>query len=123
MNWLAVALGGSLGAMSRYGLALVLPHAPGRFPWATFSVNVLGSLLLAVAFVWIVEKSALPLIWRHLIMVGFLGAFTTFSTFSMESLALLHSGQIKLAVMYIVSSVVMCIAAAAVGYSLSHKVI
>ncbi len=123
MNWLAVALGGSLGAMSRYGLALVLPHAPGRFPWATFTVNVIGSLLLAVAFVWIVEKSGLPLIWRHLIMVGFLGAFTTFSTFSMESLALLHSGHIKLAVIYIVSSVVVCIAAAAVGYSLSHKVI
>ncbi len=123
MNWLAVALGGSLGAVSRYGLALVLPHAPGRFPWATFTVNVIGSLLLAVAFVWIVEKSGLPLIWRHLIMVGFLGAFTTFSTFSMESLALLHSGHIKLAVIYIVSSVVVCIAAAAVGYSLSHKVI
>lgn len=121
MNWLAVALGGSLGAMCRYALAITLPHAPGRFPLATFTVNVVGSFLMAAAFVWIVEKSALPLIWRQIAMVGFLGAFTTFSTFSMESLQLLHTGHVKLAVVYMFSSVGACVMAAALSYTLFNK--
>ncbi len=123
MNWLAVALGGSLGAMCRYALAMSLPQVPGRFPLATFTANVVGSFLMAVAFVWIVEKSALPLIWRQVAMVGFLGAFTTFSTFSMESLQLLHTGHVKLAVVYMLSSVGACVLAAAFGYSLINKFI
>ncbi len=123
MNWLAVAIGGSLGAMSRYGLALMLPAVPGKFPVATFTVNVLGSFIMAIAFVLIIEKAALPGIWRQLVMVGFLGAFTTFSTYSIETLQLFTSGNWKLAVGYSFGSAVVCVAAAFAGYFLINKFI
>ncbi|MFL0799561.1 MAG: fluoride efflux transporter CrcB [Agarilytica sp.] len=123
MHWLAVALGGSIGAMSRYGLSIVIPNAPGKFPVATFATNVLGSLLMAALFVLIVEKGALPAMWRQALMVGFLGAFTTFSTFSLESLHLISEGHGKLAFTYMLSSVLACLFAAFSGYHLIHKLI
>ncbi len=123
MHWLAVALGGGLGAVGRYGVALALPHTPGKFPLATFMANLLGSFLIGALFVLIVEKGALPLIWRQALMVGFVGAFTTFSTFSMESLQLLHTGHWQLAVIYALSSVALGIGAAFLGYSLIHQLL
>lgn len=123
MQWLAVALGGALGALCRYGVALALPHTPGRFPLATFSMNVLGSFLIGVAFVIIVEKAALPLIWRQFFMVGLLGALTTFSTFSLESLQFLHTGHWKLAVIYAVTSVCGCVLAVTLAYSMTNKIV
>ncbi|MFL0809176.1 MAG: fluoride efflux transporter CrcB [Agarilytica sp.] len=121
MQWLAVALGGSLGALSRYAIAISLDVTPGKFPTATFIINVLGSALMAFFFVIIAEKTILPIVWRQIIMVGFLGAFTTFSTFSMEALQLFHSGHAKLALMYMISTLVACVTVAALTYELTHK--
>ncbi|MFL0802637.1 MAG: fluoride efflux transporter CrcB [Agarilytica sp.] len=123
MHWLAVALGGSIGAISRYGVSIVIPNVPGKFPIATFSVNLVGSLLMAMLFVLIVEKGALPAMWRHTLMIGFFGAFTTFSTFSLESLHLLSDGHGKLAFTYMLSSVFACVFAAFSGYHLIHKLL
>lgn len=123
MHWLAVALGGSVGAMCRYGIALALPTQAGKFPIATLTVNVLGSMCLAMLFVLITEKAVLPSIWRQILMVGFFGAFTTFSTFSLESLQLLQAGQLKLALIYMLSSVSACIVAAFSGYNLINKIL
>ncbi len=123
MHWLAVAFGGSIGAVSRYGVSILIPILPGKFPVATFTVNVVGSLLIAVLFVLVVEKGALPAIWRQLLMVGFLGAFTTFSTFSLEALHLLNGGHGKLAFTYMLSSVLACIFAVFSGYYLIHKLL
>lgn len=121
MLWLAVALGGSLGAVCRYAIALAIPTQTDKFPVATFTVNVLGSLCMAMLFVLIVEKAALPALWRQILMVGFFGAFTTFSTFSLESLQLLQLGHWKLALIYIFSSVAACVLAAFAGYNLINK--
>jgi len=123
MQWLVVALGGSLGAVSRYALALLLPYTPGKFPLSTFVVNITGSFLIGVFFVVIIEKAALPIVWRQALMVGLLGAFTTFSTFSMESFQLLHTGHWKTAVFYVTFSVVACVFAAFLGYTLVNKLI
>ena len=110
MQWVAVALGGALGALGRFGVnALVFSVFGGRLPLGTLFVNVLGSIAMGVFYVLIVERHILPGPWREFIMIGLLGAFTTFSTFSLDSLSLWESGHVALAVTYIVLSVVLCI--------------
>lgn len=111
MQWLAVAVGGALGALGRYGLnALVYSCAGTRFPMGTLSVNILGSIAMGVFYVLIIERELLPNIWREVMMIGFLGGFTTFSAFSLDSLALWQNGHLALAVAYIVLSLVLCVA-------------
>lgn len=118
MQWLAVALGGSVGAICRYAIAIALPVVPGKLPAATLLVNVLGSFLIGVFFVVIVEKAWLPIVWRQVLMVGFLGALTTFSTFSMELVQLVYAGHWQVGVLYLLLSVLASVAAASAGYML-----
>lgn len=121
MTYLAVAFGGALGAISRYWMYNSWPKlAMYQFPFITLFVNVLGSLLIGIVFVLLVERAHLSLEWRNVINVGFLGAFTTFSTFSLDALGLFEQGQIAQAVIYIVSSVVICILAAWLGLTVAR---
>lgn len=86
-----VALGGALGAMGRFSIAKYMSqYNSGLFPWATFSTNILGCFLMGILFVCITERFAVLEPYRPLLMVGFLGAFTTFSTFSLEIIALFN---------------------------------
>ncbi len=119
--YLAVAIGGAFGAVSRYwmisfveGFSLVEPGQL-RFPWGTLVVNVLGSLLIGILFVLITEKALISAEWRAILVVGYIGAFTTFSTFSLDALMLMQHGQILQAAAYIVSSVLVCILFAWLG--------
>lgn len=121
MNWLAVAIGGALGSVTRYGVALLIPTVAGRFPWATFCVNLLGSFLIGVAYVVIVQKQILSPELRLWLMTGFLGGFTTFSSFSLEALQLWQEGQTIQALMYVISSVVCCLIAVALAVTLTQK--
>jgi CrcB protein len=121
MNWIAVAIGGALGAMARYGVStLVFDASSQRFPYATLSVNVLGSFLIGILFVLIVEKSLLPPEMRSILMVGFLGAFTTFSTFSLDALGLWQNGHLLLALVYALGTVVLCLAAISIAVWLTR---
>ena len=113
-KFLTVACGGALGAMARYGISLALPYKSG-FPFATFAVNVGGSLLIGVAYVFIVEKMLLAGNYRELMMVGFLGALTTFSTFSLEVVGMIQTHQYPIALTYVVTSLIFCIVAAFLG--------
>ena len=93
-NVALVALGGSLGALARWSLGLLVSHWFGtRLPWATISVNVLGSLLFGV--VWAVTESRMPgsATTRLILLTGFMGAFTTFSTYAFETVQMLRDGQ------------------------------
>ncbi|MCA9647394.1 MAG: fluoride efflux transporter CrcB [Polyangiaceae bacterium] len=93
-NVALVALGGSLGALARWSLGLVVSHWFGtRLPWATISVNVLGSLLFGV--VWAVTEPRMPgsAAARLILLTGFMGAFTTFSTYAFETVQMLRDGQ------------------------------
>ncbi|MDX1489967.1 MAG: fluoride efflux transporter CrcB [Pseudohongiellaceae bacterium] len=116
---LSIALGGALGALSRYWamhyIALLLPT---RLPWGTFAVNALGSLLIGIFYVLVAEKVSVPEQWRAIILVGYLGAFTTFSTFSLDALLLILDGHYIQAFGYVLASVVICILAAGMGISL-----
>jgi fluoride exporter len=121
MNWLAVAIGGALGSVTRYGVALLLPTLPGKFPWSTFIVNFVGSFLIGIAYVLIVQKPILSPELRLWLMTGFLGGFTTFSSFSLEALQLWQQGQNLQALIYVISSVVCCLIAVALAVTLMQK--
>jgi CrcB protein len=121
--WLAVALGGALGAVSRYGSSRLLATWLGAgFPFGTLAVNVLGSGIAGWLFVRLVENGHGSDSLRALLIVGFLGAFTTFSAFSVETLRLLDNGSVGLALLNVLLNVVSCLAAAAAGIALARAV-
>jgi len=124
-----VALGGALGAVGRYvvmGAVGRFAHGEGvigGFPWSTLSVNVLGAFVLGA----VIELSAL--VWspspevRAMVVVGMLGAFTTFSTFSMDLYFLLDRGAVLSAAAYAVGSVLVCLAAFSLGMSVFRLIL
>lgn len=110
MQWLAIALGGAIGAVARYGIALFLsPSSNGQLPMATILANVLGSFLVGVAYVLMVERGGIPVPARDMLMIGFLGAFTTFSAFSLETLLLWQDGHVSMALLYLFLTFVLCL--------------
>ncbi|NIP78420.1 MAG: fluoride efflux transporter CrcB [Gemmatimonadetes bacterium] len=118
MNILLIAAGGALGAVARYGLSGWLQERAGFFPWGTLAVNVLGSFLLGLTFRYL-EATALPAEWRQAATIGFLGAFTTFSTFSYEAVALVQDGDWGRAGAYVGGSVLLGLAAVVAGLGMA----
>lgn len=118
-NLLWVGLGGFAGSVLRYGVGIgiaALASARGgmRFPIATLAVNVVGSLLIGMLLRYVEQGSA-----QHLLgVVGFCGGFTTFSTFSLESVRLLREGHTSTALLYIGISLVLCIGATFLGMTI-----
>jgi fluoride exporter len=107
---IVIAVGGALGSLARYGMSNGVYALLGRgFPWGTLAVNVLGSFLMGLLFVLFLERMTLAPEWRAAVLIGFLGAFTTFSTFSIETLNLLEEGAILGAVLNMVISVWLCV--------------
>ncbi len=116
---IAIALGGAAGALGRYAVVgWVNALFNQAFPYGTLVVNVVGSFLIGVVYVFVIEKlHAVPEV-KALVMVGFLGAFTTFSTFSLETVSLLESGRVFSAALYVISSVVLCVLSTFLGMQL-----
>lgn len=116
MQALAIAAGGAVGALLRFWMSNGIYMLVGRtFPYGTLAVNVLGSLLMGLLYVLLVDKLVLGPHWRAALLVGLLGAFTTFSTFSIETLNLIEEGEPVKALLNVLFSVVLCLAAAWVG--------
>lgn len=111
----AISLGGMLGASARYGIAQWLPTAPGRFPWATFWTNLAGSFLLGLILVVVLERFPPTRYLRPFVATGVLGAFTTMSTFQVETALLLKDGHVGTGLLYGIGSVLAGLALAYAG--------
>ena len=117
-----VAAGGVLGSLARWAIGLGLPTPPGGFPWGTFGINVLGSLLMGVLVVVVTEvRDAHPLV-RPFLGTGVLGGFTTFSTFAVDAQTLLAGGHRATALAYLGGTVVAAVGAAAFAMAVSRRV-
>ena len=123
MNQLiAIAAGGALGAVFRFWASTAVYALLGRgFPYGTLVVNLVGSFLMGLLSVLLIERLSSAPEWRAAILVGFLGAFTTFSTFSMETLNLIEQGAHLRAGLNMFLSVVLCVSAAWVGLVLGRQ--
>ncbi len=120
MNGLLVALGGGMGALARYGCMVLLVGITRHtvFPWVILSVNTVGSFLAGVAFAMAHDKQWLTVAQQHLLIVGVLGGFTTYSTFSVDCVRLLQAGQWWLAGSYLAATTLLCFLATALGIAL-----
>ena len=122
MTYVFIAIFAIIGAFARYGQSIVVQGVLGRsFPFATLSINVLGSFLMGFLFFETLERINVSPELRTGILTGGLGAYTTFSTFSLESLNLIENGEMVKAGLYIGASVVLSIAAAIFGAFLSRN--
>ena len=120
-TYLAIAFGGALGALSRYWLTVSIERFNGTgFPLGTFMVNLLGSFLIGLLYILFAEKLSVADQWRPVIIIGFLGAMTTFSTFSLDALLLFQQGHYNTALFYVLSSVMICIFAAYAGMQIAR---
>lgn len=116
-----VGLGGAAGAMTRYAVGLWLAGmSTAGWPVATFAVNILGSMGIGVAFV-LLQSGVLTPDMRALLMVGFFGGFTTFSTFSLEMLGFIERGEAMQAALYAVASVLCCLGAVVGGVAVMRS--
>ncbi|MBI3555496.1 MAG: fluoride efflux transporter CrcB [Deltaproteobacteria bacterium] len=123
MQTVLISLAGIFGVLGRYFMSLGVTRLAGPgFPFATVLINVLGSFLIGVVYVLGAEKAAISETTRVALMVGFMGGFTTFSSFALETVRLFEGGQLGLAVVNVLVSVVLCLGAVAFGLFLARAV-
>lgn len=116
MLWVLIALGGALGALARYWLGGVASQVLGTgFPYGTLCVNILGSFAIGVLWVWLAQQQWGNPAYKHFLIVGFLGAFTTFSSFSLDGVLLLQQERFFAFLGYLGLSVMGCLVATVAG--------
>ena len=120
-TYIVIAVGGAFGAISRFWITTNVDKLyPATYPWGTFIVNLIGCFFIGLLFVLFSEKLLLADNVRSLLVVGFLGAMTTFSTFSLDALVLIEQGQYGMAFSYLLGSVVVCLIATFVGINIAR---
>lgn len=120
-NLLVISLGGALGAISRYALGVWISNRWNQgFPIHTFIINITGAFLLGFLQILLIERLNVSPLWRLGIGVGFLGAFTTFSTFGFEVISLLEGGSLVTAGLYTFLSIVVGFTGVALGVGLAR---
>lgn len=121
MSVLVIALGGALGALSRYGLGFWISSRWSQgFPLGTFIINITGAFLLGFLNILFIDKLTISPLWRLGIGIGFLGSYTTFSTFGYEVIMLLERGSLITAGLYTLLSVIIGFVGVALGVGLAR---
>jgi CrcB protein len=118
-----IAVGGIVGALARHGLAALLPHAPGQWPWATWLANVSGCLLIGVLMVLVTDVWPGRRYLRPFLGVGVLGGYTTFSTAVVDVRQLVDGGAPGLGLLYLGGTALAAVAAVAVGWTCTRAVV
>ena len=119
---LSIAAGGAVGALLRFWVSSGVHSILGRgFPYGTLVVNVLGSLLMGLFYVLLLERMTVGPEVRAGLLIGLLGAFTTFSTFSMETLNLIEQADYLKALLNMLISVIACVSAAWIGLTIARQ--
>lgn len=121
-NFLAVALGGATGSCLRYAMSLTFNGSHSVLPLQTLTVNILGSFAIGLLYAY-VSNYTVPTVTKMFLFVGLLGGFTTFSSFSLETVAMLRNGYFGAAALYSLGSLVLGLAAAFGGIFLGDKII
>lgn len=116
-----VGIGSGIGGICRYLISLFMGHAHIGFPWGTFVVNIIGCLLIGILWGLTSRFQNLPTAFSLLLMVGFCGGFTTFSTFSKEGLTLLQANHYTLFALYTIGSMLLGIMAVSLGYFITKQ--
>jgi CrcB protein len=119
MSYLLVFFGGGLGATSRHVINMLCARTFGTaFPWGTFVINITGSTVMGLIAGYLAFKGGASQHWRLFLMTGVLGGYTTFSAFSLDSALLYERGELGLALIYVLGSVVLAIAGLFAGLAL-----
>jgi CrcB protein len=107
-KYLLIAIGGALGSMARYWVGATVANRMGtKFPYGTFAINITACLIIGFSLTLIAKRADLNPAWRFLIPVGFIGAYSTFSTYEWETLSTLRTGALVIAVLYAIGSLVL----------------
>lgn len=123
MTSLVVFVGAGLGGVARYAIGQWVQGSAGAdFPWATLLINVTGSAALALAY-GLLESTAVTPEWRAFVGIGVIGGYTTFSTFSYETVRLIQDGAWERALVYVLGSVFLSLAAAILGFGLASALL
>lgn len=120
--WLAVGAGGAIGAMARHGVSRTAMHLLGpNFPWGTLAANIMGSFAMGLIIVWLAHREPATPALRAFLTVGMLGAFTTFSTFSLDVVTLYRDRTLMIAGAYLLASVILSVGALLGGLALGRQ--
>ena len=123
MEYVWVGVGGFAGANVRYVLGAWIGNRLGAgFPYGTFFINLSGSLLIGVILTLLTEQLVVDPLWRRLIVIGFLGGYTTFSSYSYEALALIEQGSWNRALSYVIASNILGLFACYLGIIMARAI-
>ena len=111
-KYLLIAFGGALGSMARYWVGSTIANRMGtKFPYGTFVINITACMIIGFSLTFLAKRADLNPAWRFLVPVGFIGAYSTFSTYEWETLSTIRTGAFLLAAFYAVSSLILGLAA------------
>lgn len=124
-KYLLIALGGALGALARYWLGATIGArmSSSRFPYGTFVINLTACIIIGFSLTYLGKRVELSPAWRYLIPIGFVGAYSTFSTYEWETLSTLRAGAFGIAAAYAVGSLVLGLGATWLGIVLADAVL
>jgi CrcB protein len=120
-KYLLIAAGGALGSLTRYWVGSTVANRMGsRFPYGTFVINLTACLIIGFSLTWIGRRADINPAWRFLIPIGFVGAYSTFSTFEWETFTSLQTGALLIAILYVSLSVLLGLLAVWLGVLLAR---